>query len=374
MKIAIFHNFMSNIGGAEVVTLTLARELNADVYTTSFDIKKIRTMGFEDVVERIYSVGGVPKISPFRQQIAFFRFRLFRPKRCYDAYIISGDWAMSGAMRNRPILWYIHGPMNELWEFKEFIRNNLLPFWKRPLYDLWVAVNRMFTLHYAHSVDAWVCNSRNTQERVRRFYEKNAEIIYPPISVSEYQNHGDEGYWLSVNRLFFQKRVDMQIEAFRKMPNEKLIIVGSYEKETPQFESYRKYLESICPENVKILHWVPAEELKDLYSRCRGFIASSVNEDFGMSIVEAMASGKPVIAPDEGGYRESVIDGKTGMLLKDIDASKIRDAVQLISDIISKHPDAYVAASRAQAEKFDTKVFMKKIRARMNDFSRRPRM
>jgi glycosyltransferase involved in cell wall biosynthesis len=93
-----------------------------------------------------------------------------------------------------------------------------------------------------------------------------------------------------------------------------------------------------------------------------------------MTVVEAMASGKPVIAPDEGGYRESVVDGKTGILLKDIDASKICDAVQSISDVISRHPDAYADVCRTQAEKFDTKVFMEKIRARMNIFSREVRM
>ena len=136
MKIAIFHNYLDNIGGAEIVALTLAKELNADLYTTNIDYDKIKKMGFEKI--KIYSIGKVPINAPLRQQIAFYKFRKLNLKNKYDCYIIAGDWAMSACVNNKPNLWYIHSPLNELWEFKDYIRNNIIDRNKRPIYDLWV--------------------------------------------------------------------------------------------------------------------------------------------------------------------------------------------------------------------------------------------
>ena len=87
MKIVIFHNFMDNIGGAEIVALTLARELGADLYTTNIDAEKIGKMGYDDVLPRIYSIGQIPKQAPFRQQLAFWKFRWLNLSGKYDFFI-----------------------------------------------------------------------------------------------------------------------------------------------------------------------------------------------------------------------------------------------------------------------------------------------
>ena len=112
MKIAIFHNYMDNIGGAEKVTLTLAKELNADIFTTNINKKKIKKMGFHNL--NIKSIGKIPINAPFRQQAALYKFRKLNLKNKYDFYIISGDWAMAGAVNNRPNLWYVHSPIREI--------------------------------------------------------------------------------------------------------------------------------------------------------------------------------------------------------------------------------------------------------------------
>lgn len=121
MKIAIFHQFMDNIGGAELVVLALARGLDADIYTTSLDPEKIRAMGYEDVVPRITSVGNVPKMAPFRQQLALWRMRNLDANKIlrkrdphaapYDFFIIAGDWAVSATVKNKQNLGYIHPPV-----------------------------------------------------------------------------------------------------------------------------------------------------------------------------------------------------------------------------------------------------------------------
>lgn len=368
MKIAVFHNFMDNIGGAEIVALTLARELKADLYTTNIDEEKITKMGFNDVLPHIYSIGKIPKQAPFRQQLAFRKFRRLNLSGKYDFFIIAGDWAMSGAVNNRPNLWYAHSPLNELWEFQDFIKKELLNLWKKPIYNLWVYYNRKLSRKYARSVDHWVANSNNTKKRIKKYYNQEAEIIYPPIDIKNYQvaslvNKFGQDYWLSVNRLAAHKRPEIQIEAFKNLPRDILIMVASYEKGVAQFESCRKKIDALKSDNVIIKNWVNDQELRSLYANCQGFITTAYNEDFGMTAVEALAAGKPVIAPCEGGYLESVIDGQTGILIKDIDGPKLTEAIKEVENNLKNQPLFYQAACLKQAANFDTAVFISKIKA-----------
>lgn len=408
MKIAIFHQFMDNIGGAELVVLALARGLDADVYTTSLDLDKIRAMGYEDVSPRITSVGTVPKMAPFRQQISMWKMRMIdannllqkknaqarrdgkavsdRDAAPYDFFIIGGDWAVGAAVKNKPNLWYIHSPLNELWHFRKWIRDELLTPIKRPAFDMFVWFNRWLTRRYSKHVDIWVTNSHNVQERTKRFYDHDSTIIHPPVITAKSESlpslADDRAYWLSVNRLFKHKRVDIQMAAFAELAEEakrqgrqpeRLIVVGSYEKGAAQFEEYKSYIESIKPANVEIMHWVDDAELRGLYAQCKGFITTATDEDFGMTAVEGMASGKPVIASNEGGYKESVIDGRTGVLvdyMRETDESAIREngkrlaaAIRKINADLASNPDMYKSASLARAAEFDVEIFIQKIKA-----------
>jgi glycosyltransferase involved in cell wall biosynthesis len=355
MKIAVFHNYMDNIGGAERVVLTLARDLKADVYTTNMDMDKIKRMGFPDIP--IKSIGRIPINPPYRQQAALWRFHKLNLKGRYDFYIIAGDWAMSGVMHNKPNLCYVHSPIRELWDLYKYTRKNNVTPWKRPLFDIWVKYNRHLSRKYARHMGRIVCNSINTQNRVRKYLKRNASVINPPIETSHFHYKKTGDYWLSVNRLISHKRVDLQMKAFAKLPDEKLIVVGCYE-ESVHFQEYANYIKRIKPGNVTLLKSVPFDGLVELYANCKGFITTSHNEDFGMTPVEAMASGKPVIAPNDGGYKETVIDGVTGKLIDDIDVDKLVKAIKEIG----KSPKSYKDACLKQARKFDTKVFIKKIK------------
>jgi len=361
-KIAVFHQFFDNIGGAEILVLTLVRELNADLYSTNIDTEMIKRMGFEDVLPCVFSIGKIPKNAPFRHQMALFKFRKLNLGSKYNFYIIGGDWSLSAAVNNKPNLWYIHSPLNELWQWKDFVREKMMNWWKRPIFDIWVWVNRKLSLKYSKSVTIWVCNSINTKNRIKKYYQKDAEVINPPIDTSKYKFLPNKNYWLSVNRLLDHKRVDLQIKAFSKMPNEKLIIVGSYEKGARQFEAYKKYLESIKTDNVEIINWVNDKELIKLFSESKGFLTTARDEDFGMTPVEAMASGKPVIACNEGGYKETVIDGKTGVLIDDINEEKIISAVEFLNKELKEKEEIYKKACQERALIFDTKIFIEKIK------------
>ncbi len=227
-KIAIFHNYMDNIGGAEIVGLTLARDLKADFYSTNIDREKIRKMGFSNI--NLISIGKIPINAPLRQQLALIKFRKLNLKNKYDFYIIDGDWAMSGAVNNRPNLWYVHSPIREIWDAYEYTRNKIVPWFARWPFDIWVYFNRYLNRKYIKSVEKIACNSINTQNRIRKFLGREVTVINPPIETSKfyYKKNGD--FWLSVNRLLAAKRVDIQMKAFEKLPDEKLIVVGSYER------------------------------------------------------------------------------------------------------------------------------------------------
>jgi len=186
-------------------------------------------------------------------------------------------------------------------------------------------------------------------------------VINPPVSTSDYTGRKSEGYWLSVNRLVMHKRIELQTEAFKSLPDEKLIIVGSYEEGVTQFESYKSYIEKIKPSNVTIVHWVDDQKLKDLYAGCKGFITTAKDEDFGMTVLEAMAAGKPVIAPQEGGYKETVTSS-TGVLIDSIDSTKVLVAIKNILENLQNNPDKYKEACLARSSEFDTSVFISKIK------------
>lgn len=355
MRIAIFHNFLDNIGGAEIVTLTLAKELNADVYTTNIDADKIKLMGFEGL--RIYSIGRVPINAPLRQQSTAYLFRMLDLRGQYDFFIIAGDWAVSAAINNKPNMWYVHSPIREIWDLYGHTRQHTVPSVLRWVFDGWVMLNRRLNKSYVNHVNHLVCNSLNTRNRVKKYLNRWAVVIHPPVDTLKYDYRTNGVFWLSVNRLIGHKRIEMQIEAFRQMPQQKLVMVGSYEQ-SRHFKQYANHIQKMKPENVTILSWVDQSTLIDLYANCRGFITTAREEDFGMTAIEAMASGKFVIAPNEGGYKETVINNVTGRLIDGMSAEQLIAAVNDIAD----NALHYRLPCLNHARQFDTRLFIKKIK------------
>jgi glycosyltransferase involved in cell wall biosynthesis len=175
----------------------------------------------------------------------------------------------------------------------------------------------------AQRPDRLVANSTAVRERIRRFYDRDADVVHPPVEVEELRATGAErrGRFLWVGRLVPYKRPLEVAEAFRGLPHE-LTMVGI----GPQEEELRAAL----PPNVELRGWIEREELAGLYREAAGFLHVG-EEDFGISMVEALAAGAPVIALDAGGARDIVRDGIDGVLVAEPGIESLRAAVERVA-------------------------------------------
>jgi glycosyltransferase involved in cell wall biosynthesis len=353
MRIAIFHDYFRFIGGGEKLALTLARDLKADIITTDVDRSLISKMGFEDV--KIVSLGPLVRVEPLRQVHATYKFSTCDFRGMYGFYIFSGNWAHYASRRHHPNLYYNHGYARVFYDLKEETLRSLGNPLARLAARLWIALHSRLDKRSIARVDRVVSNSEFTARRFKKYLGRDSSVIYPPIDTAKFHWMGDDGYWLSVNRLFPEKRIELQLEAFSRMPGERLIIVGGSDK-GEYSGSYARRIMGMKPPNVTIIGGLPEEELIVHYGRCRGLVATSRDEPFGMNAIEAMASGKPVVAVKEGGYTETVIDQKMGALV-DASPDGIVKGVESVAGAA-----AYKEARVEQAKKFDTSVFLARMK------------
>ncbi len=351
MKLAVFYDYLETIGGGERVVLSLAKGLGADIVTTNLDPELPRRAGYGDV--RVINLGHLMKGPPLKQIHAsakFFRSRL----PGYDAYILVGNWAHFAARRHHPNLYYCLTPTRMFYDRRDAVLRNL-PFLRRIVARTWTSVHAALDRRAVRHCDRIVGISEVVRERVQRYYGVQADVIYPPVATSRFhfQELGD--FWLSVSRMYPEKRIELQLDIFRRLPNQKLVLVGGFSKG----DRAERYVASLSPPpNVEVLGEVDEAQLVDLYARCRGFVTTAIDEDFGITPVEANAAGKVVLATNEGGYRETVLDGRTGFLLPP-DPEAFAAQIRALDDAtLLAMRDACVARARD----FDESAFLDRMR------------
>jgi glycosyltransferase involved in cell wall biosynthesis len=356
MRIAIFHDYLENRGGGERVTLVLAKNLNADVFTTKY-LPEATFSEFKSC--RVHELGRFTSSRGLMQTemaIRFFNARV----RGYDAYIYSGTWCLFAAPHHSPNLWYCHTPTRMLYDLHHLVRDRLSDPAKA-MFVPWSAVMRFADKRMVSYVDSIVCNSKNVQKRIRRFYGREATVIYPPVDTARFYTGEYRDYYLSVSRFRKEKRLELQIEAFKKIPDKKLRIVGSSSNKTES--DYEEYLKKIAPPNVEFLGSLDDKELLDQYANCTAVLYTPIDEDFGLVPIEANAAGKPAIAVREGGCLETVQEGKTGLLIDATPAAIVR-AVRSIS-----RPGKAKSMGRAcllNAKRFDQEKFIAEIKKQLH--------
>ncbi len=352
MKIAVFHDYFSVTGGGEKLVYTMAKGLGADIITTDIETRVAENLG-KDV--RFISIGSNPNRPPLKQISAAKKFLKSDFSKDYDIFIFSGNWAHYASKHHHPSIWYCHTPTRA---FHDQYGNMLkaLPWYGKIPYKMWVRTYRKKEYRSIGRIERIVTNSRNTLGRIKRYYGRDARVIYPPIPVKRYRNIEYGDFWLSVNRLYPEKRIELQIEAFRRMPEEKLVIVGGVGK-GDHSARYAERIRKSAPRNVKFLGELGEKELLELYGRCRGFIATARDEDFGMTPVEAMAAGKPVVAVREGGFLESVVQGKTGYLV----GPNLKEIIRAVEEV-SKNPEKFGEDCVKRAQMFSEERFIREMR------------
>lgn len=250
--------------------------------------------------------------------------------RAYDTVIFSGDCL--SAVRHfegKNILYYCHTIPRYLFDQREEYERKV-PKIMLHVYQVMTAFFKKAYLRDLGRIGRILTNSKNTQKRIKIFTNRDADILYPPVDTHFFNpaaEIGEKTYFLSFARLSSIKRVDRIVSAFQKMPEEDLIV--TYGKNDPEKAKIQIMIDG-CP-NIEMRESPSDLELRELIRGAKATIYVPVDEDFGMSPVESMACGTPVIGVDDGGLKESIIDGKTGLLINPrCEPEDIREAVKKI--------------------------------------------
>ena len=246
----------------------------------------------------------------------------------YDYVIFS--WDCASAVRNcwpntKKIL-YCHTPPRYLYDQHERYLNKFNPFMK-PIFSLACKFFRYLYEKDIKKFDKILTNSKNTQKRIKEYLWLDSEVLYPPVDMNEFKVQEQKWYYLSFARISEIKRVDRIVEAFQWMEDKKLIVI--YWENDPQKDDVFKLWEGY--DNIEFITLKDNSKLKDYIGQSIATIYIPVDEDFGMSPVESMACWKPVIATNEWGLKESVIDQKTWILISP--EAKIEDIQNAVKDL-----------------------------------------
>jgi glycosyltransferase involved in cell wall biosynthesis len=353
-KIIILHDYFLYKGGGERLIITLAKALGADIATAFItkDAFNPRDYGIKtkELVKKSY-FSSVPGIRHLTVQLSFFFKTKFLKK--YDTVIYSGDVVSAVYNSDGKNIAYVHTPPRHLYDnYKLRIRQ--YKFIKRQIFRVYALVSRFRFERGVKKMDKLVVNSKTVQARVKKYLNLDSAVVYPPCDIGRFKWINQDNYYFSWARLYDVKRVDKIVEAFTLMPDKKLIVASG----GPELKKIKSIAKGY--ENIKILDWISDEKLLDLIGRCIATIYIPINEDFGMSPVESMSAGKPVIGVNEGGLQETVIQNKTGILIKpDFNIQDIVDAVKNINkDTALKMKES----CESRAKDFSEKMFIDGMR------------
>lgn len=366
-KVAIVCDWLTNMGGAEPVVLELHKLFpDAPIYTSVYDAEKMPA--FKDCdVRTTWMQKVLPKFVRYKHSLwPVLRAYAFRSLDLseYDL-IISSSSAEAKSVQKRPDarhICYCHTPIRYYWshydEFKKEFNFGPLTFLIRPFIPLFVRWMRTRDLASIPGVDEFIANSHITQERIKKYYGRDSEVIFPPVDTKRFAATTDKKTkrrgFIVWGRHVPYKRFDLAIQACNalKLP---LTVVGS----GPDTER----LQSLAGETITFAGRVSDEELVRLAHVHEAFIFPN-EEDFGIAAVEALAAGLPVIAYKKGGALDIVEDGVNGLFFVSQDGIDLQNALMEVPK--RKFSEAKVAKS---AEKFTVEKFDEKIQAFVRDAS-----
>lgn len=359
MKIALVHDYIKEFGGAERVLRTLADMYPEAPIYTAFRVQGSscdREFADRKIIESPWAwlIKHGNLYSPLRFLVPLIWGSIDLSE--YDLVITSCSSYFARGFKigkKTKVLAYCHTPPRFLYGYETSI--DLRKYWIVRVYA--VVVNhflRVFDLWSSKQVDKWIVNSVNVQKRVWKYYRKESEVIYPPVEVEKLMKSSEgvvkEDYFLIVSRLVGAKGLVEAATAASHL-GFKLKIVG----EAVGFSQIENQLKKI--QGVELLGRLSDGKLREMYAKALGFIALAKDEDFGITPVESMSSGTPVIAYNGGGFKETVVDGVTGIMIDGVDEKSIELGMKKFLKINWNRKKIL-----AQAEKFSSKVFVEKMK------------
>jgi len=358
MKVAIVHDYIKEYGGAEGVLEALHEVFpKAPIYTLVYlpnflgpHKEKFKKMDIRPSFLQ-YAPLRSKLISPFRL-IAPSVFRSFNFSR-YDIIIVSatGAFTPNTIKKKKAIqICYCHTPPRYLYGFataREWKKNPII----KVLGEIANHFLRITDYNSSKNVDFFIANSKNVAGRIEKFYRRKSNVIYPPIDVNkqEIKMVNQEDYYLTGGRLARPKHVDLVVKTFTKL-NLPLKVFGK------PFAGYGEELRELAGKKVEFLGEVTDKEKLRLMTDAKAFVFASEDEDFGITPVEAMGVGTPVVAYRSGGVLESVEEGKAGLFFDELTTESLGKTVEKLNRL---KIDPQVCMR--QAEKFSKERFKHEI-------------
>lgn len=348
-RTAIVHYWLvANRGGEIVLRQLLSHHPDADLFTHVYDPDKLGEIIGDRPPPRTTSIARLP--------FARRAYPLYLPlmpaalerldMSAYDLIISceSGPskWVIPGPDARH--ICYIHSPMRYLWD-QRFLYRNKVPWLARPLFDSLTDRLRAKDVYSASRVDEFVANSAFVARRVAKYYRRDAAVIHPPVPVADIPPPPPpEDFYLLAGQLVSYKSTRIAVDACLAL-GRRLVVVG----DGPD----RRYVEGLQGPNLSYLGRVPRAELVSLMGRCRALLFPGI-EDFGITPVETMAAGRPVIAFGRGGALETVEHGRTGWLY---DVPSVEGLVRAIEEFEEWEPGFEPQAAIRSARRFSPEAF-----------------
>ena len=323
----ILHDYFEIAEGGGRLCLILAQAQGADL-CYGFKVSNHPFFNSLSLAGRQHDLHSYTRI-PVWKQLQLSRSFADKTKflKNYNKVMYSGFYSPLAAQNHlqKLNLYYCHTPPRFIYDQRDYFIMRL-PFWQRPILEWFINYLKPRYETAVAQMDIIVANSENVRNRITAFLGKDAVVVYPPCDTERFVWRTQSDYYLSTARLDPLKRVDRIIKAFLKLPDKKLIVTSG----GSEYIRLTK-LAGNAP-NITFTGWVAEEVMRDLIGNAIATIYLPKDEDFGMTPVESMAAGKPVIGTNEGGLQETIVPGETGLLLsRDVSDEEIIDAIALLT-------------------------------------------
>jgi glycosyltransferase involved in cell wall biosynthesis len=351
-KTIVLHDSFTFKGGGERLVHSLCQELNLDLAfgeqsDQGFDLSTLPGKLIDlKIQSHLWGWRTVKRLTSFCYKTKFLKN--------YDSVIYSGQNSPL-AVHNHPAgknIFYCHTPPRSLYDLKKY-RLNSLSFRQKLNHHVF---NLCFQPLYESAIgkmDVIVANSINIQKRIKKYLHKDSIVIYPPCDTQNFHWLGQEGYYISFARLDPLKRVDVIIKAFSQMPDKRLVIAST----GPEMERLKQLAES--SKNITFTGSVNDHQLQDLLGKSIASIYIPQEEDFGISPIESLAAGKPVLGVSEGGLTETLVHGKTGLLIPANPSPE--DLIEAVHELDPKRALSLRASCEQRAGQFSREIFLEKM-------------